>query len=95
MAAAIFRLCESLRVGSAPLSEQLIEQMRQAFPQRRIVHGYGTTEAGPIVFGPHPDGLGTDAAVGRRRASAVELRPGARWRRGDGRGRARNAVSGA
>jgi acyl-CoA synthetase (AMP-forming)/AMP-acid ligase II len=23
----------------------------------RIVHGYGTTEAGPIVFAPHPQGL--------------------------------------
>jgi acyl-CoA synthetase (AMP-forming)/AMP-acid ligase II len=57
MAAADLSSVQSLRVGSAPLSEQLIEQMRQAFPRARILHGYGTTEAGPVVFGPHPDGL--------------------------------------
>jgi acyl-CoA synthetase (AMP-forming)/AMP-acid ligase II len=57
MASADLASVQSLRVGSAPLSERLIEQMRQAFPRARIVHGYGTTEAGPIVFGPHPDGL--------------------------------------
>jgi acyl-CoA synthetase (AMP-forming)/AMP-acid ligase II len=47
---------QSLRVGSAPLSGQLIAQMRQVFPNARIVHGFGTTEAGPVVFAPHPDG---------------------------------------
>jgi acyl-CoA synthetase (AMP-forming)/AMP-acid ligase II len=57
MAATDLSSVQSLRVGSAPLSEQLIDQMRQAFPRARIVHGYGTTEAGPVVFGPHPDGL--------------------------------------
>ena len=57
MASADLSSVQSLRVGSAPLSEQLIGQMRQALPHARIVHGYGTTEAGPIVFGPHPDGL--------------------------------------
>ena len=57
MAAADLSSVQSLRVGSAPLSEQLIEQMRQAFPRARILHGYGTTEAGPIVFGPHAEGL--------------------------------------
>jgi acyl-CoA synthetase (AMP-forming)/AMP-acid ligase II len=65
---------QSLRVGSAPLSEQLIEQMRKAFPRARIVHGYGTTEAGPIVFGPHPDGLQrTPLTVGVAHTS-VDLR---------------------
>jgi long-chain acyl-CoA synthetase len=46
MALADLSSVQSLRVGSAPLSEQLIEQMRQVFPRARIVHGYGTTEAG-------------------------------------------------
>jgi acyl-CoA synthetase (AMP-forming)/AMP-acid ligase II len=74
MASADLSSVQSLRVGSAPLSEQLIEQMRQAFPRARIVHGYGTTEAGPIVFGPHPDGLErTPLSVGVAHP-AVELR---------------------
>jgi long-chain acyl-CoA synthetase len=74
MASADLASVQSLRVGSAPLSEQLIEQMRQAFPRARIVHGYGTTEAGPIVFGPHPDGLErTPLSVGVAHP-AVELR---------------------
>jgi long-chain acyl-CoA synthetase len=74
MAAADFSSVQSLRVGSAPLSEQLIEQMWQAFPRARIVHGYGTTEAGPVVFGPHPDGLQrTPLSVGVAHR-AVDLR---------------------
>jgi acyl-CoA synthetase (AMP-forming)/AMP-acid ligase II len=74
MAAADFSSVQTLRVGSAPLSSQLIEQMRQAFPRARITHGYGTTEAGPVVFGPHPDGLQqTPLSVGTAHA-AVELR---------------------
>jgi long-chain acyl-CoA synthetase len=48
---------EAIRVGSAPLSSALVEQMRTAFPRAELTNGYGTTEAGPIVFGPHPDGL--------------------------------------
>ena len=74
MAAADLSSVESLRVGSAPLSEQLIQQMNRAFPHARILHGYGTTEAGPIVFGPHPDGLErTPLSVGVAHA-AVALR---------------------
>jgi long-chain acyl-CoA synthetase len=74
MASADLSSVQSLRVGSAPLSEQLIEQMRQSFPHARIVHGYGTTEAGPIVFGPHPDGLvRTPLSLGVAHPS-VELR---------------------
>ena len=41
---------ESLRIGSAPMSEQLVQQIRQALPHVRILHGYGTTEAGPVTF---------------------------------------------
>jgi long-chain acyl-CoA synthetase len=74
MASADLSSVQSLRVGSAPLSEKLIRQMRQAFPTARIVHGYGTTEAGPIVFGPHPDGLErTPLSLGVAHPS-VELR---------------------
>ena len=50
MAAADFSAAHSLRIGSAPLSEQLVGQIRQALPHVRILHGYGTTEAGPVAF---------------------------------------------
>jgi acyl-CoA synthetase (AMP-forming)/AMP-acid ligase II len=48
---------DAIRVGSAPLSSALVEQMRAAFPRAELTNGYGTTEAGPIVFGPHSNGL--------------------------------------
>ncbi len=47
----------AISVGSAPLSETLIEQVRRAFPNARISNGYGTTEAGAGMFGAHPDGI--------------------------------------
>jgi acyl-CoA synthetase (AMP-forming)/AMP-acid ligase II len=46
-----------VRMGSAPLTQSLIEQVRSVFPDAQITNGYGTTEIGPIVFGPHPDGI--------------------------------------
>jgi long-chain acyl-CoA synthetase len=46
-----------IRMGSAPVSQGLIDGLKQYFPQASILNGYGTTEAGPVVFGPHPQGL--------------------------------------
>ncbi|MGE0424292.1 MAG: class I adenylate-forming enzyme family protein [Reyranellaceae bacterium] len=48
---------EAVRMGSAPLTQGLIDQVRALFPKAQIGNGYGTTEAGPVVFGPHPQGL--------------------------------------
>src|SRR5690349_6095514 len=48
---------EAVRMGSAPITQSLIDQVRTVFPKAQIGNGYGTTEAGPVVFGPHPDGL--------------------------------------
>ncbi|UYN94704.1 MAG: acyl--CoA ligase [Enhydrobacter sp.] len=48
---------EAVRMGSAPLTQALIDQVRAVFPKAAITNGYGTTEAGPVVFGPHPRGL--------------------------------------
>jgi acyl-CoA synthetase (AMP-forming)/AMP-acid ligase II len=45
-----------VRMGSAPASCKLIEDIRRWFPSAVISNAYGTTEAGPVVFGPHPDG---------------------------------------
>ncbi len=46
-----------VRMGSAPVSEALQAAIRRALPQARVINSYGTTEAGPVTFGPHPDGL--------------------------------------
>lgn len=49
----------SIRLGSAPVSEALAAAIRRAFPSARLINAYGTTEAGPVVFGPHPGGKPT------------------------------------
>lgn len=46
-----------VRMGSAPVSEALQAAIRHALPRARVINSYGTTEAGPVTFGPHPDGL--------------------------------------
>jgi acyl-CoA synthetase (AMP-forming)/AMP-acid ligase II len=48
---------EFIRMGSAPVSHSLMEAIRHALPQASVTNAYGTTEAGPVVFGPHPQGL--------------------------------------
>jgi acyl-CoA synthetase (AMP-forming)/AMP-acid ligase II len=48
---------EAVRMGSAPVTQSLIDQVRATFPKAQISNGYGTTEAGPVVFGPHPKGI--------------------------------------
>jgi acyl-CoA synthetase (AMP-forming)/AMP-acid ligase II len=63
-----------VRCGSAPVSPALLAAIRAAFPQARFVNGYGTTEAGPVVFGPHPDGIPTPPLSVGTPHPAVELR---------------------
>ena len=63
-----------IRMGSAPVTPELIARLREAFPGARIQIGYGTTEAGPVVFGPHPDGRPTPAISLGYHHPAVELR---------------------
>ena len=46
-------------IGSAPLTDALLEQVGLLFPNAEIHNGFGTTEAGPAVFGPHPAGTAT------------------------------------
>jgi long-chain acyl-CoA synthetase len=48
---------EFVRMGSAPVSGSLMEALHRVLPQAAVTNAYGTTEAGPIVFGPHPRGL--------------------------------------
>ena len=64
----------AVRMGSAPVSRALVAAARGAFPGAVVANAYGTTEAGPIVFAPHPDGLPTpDLSVGAAHPH-VELR---------------------
>jgi long-chain acyl-CoA synthetase len=44
-------------IGSAPLTDALLAQVKTLFPNAGVENGYGTTEAGPAVFGAHPRGL--------------------------------------
>jgi long-chain acyl-CoA synthetase len=44
-------------LGSAPLSQSIYDDTQSLFPQATIINGYGTTEAGPMIFGEHPLGL--------------------------------------
>jgi acyl-CoA synthetase (AMP-forming)/AMP-acid ligase II len=46
-----------VRMGSAPVSAALMAALREALPRAAVTNAYGTTEAGPVVFGPHPKGL--------------------------------------
>ena len=56
-----------IRMGSAPVTPELVARLRGVFPGAKIQIGYGTTEAGPVVFGPHPDGRPTpDLSLGCR-----------------------------
>jgi len=48
---------EFLRMGSAPVSQSLMQAIHRALPRAAVTNAYGTTEAGPVVFASHPDGL--------------------------------------
>ncbi len=51
--------------GSSPSSEEFFTRIGSAFPNAAIYNSWGTTEAGPVCFGPHPDGLARpDVALG-------------------------------
>src|SRR5947207_4123145 len=48
---------EFVRMGSAPVTQSLMEAIRRALPHVSVTNAYGTTEAGPVVFAAHPAGL--------------------------------------
>jgi long-chain acyl-CoA synthetase len=48
---------EFIRLGSAPVSASLMQAMHQVLPHASVTNAYGTTEGGPVVFGPHPRGI--------------------------------------
>jgi acyl-CoA synthetase (AMP-forming)/AMP-acid ligase II len=64
----------AVRMGSAPTTQPLIDAVKRAFPGTAVSYIYGTTEAGPVMFGPHPDGRPqADLALGWPRPQ-VEVR---------------------
>jgi acyl-coenzyme A synthetase/AMP-(fatty) acid ligase len=46
-----------IRSASSPFNENLLESVKQYFPNSKVLNSYGITEVGPSLFGPHPDGL--------------------------------------
>ncbi len=61
-------------MGSAPVSASLMAALRRALPQAKVTNAYGTTEAGPVVFGPIPAGWRSPSS-----RSAIRI---PRWRCG-------------
>jgi acyl-coenzyme A synthetase/AMP-(fatty) acid ligase len=48
---------EVVTTGSAPATQALLDAVQARFGRALIDYGYGTTEGGPVPFGPHPRGL--------------------------------------
>ena len=69
---------ETIFTGSAPSTDALFDRVARIFPNARVMNGYGTTEAGPVVFGAHPQGLA------RPKLSLGYPVPGLEWRLEDG-----------
>jgi long-chain acyl-CoA synthetase len=74
MDAADLTSVRTIRMGSAPVSETLLTGIRSYFADARVINGYGTTESGPVAFGPHPRGLPTPAGSVGYPNPDVELR---------------------
>ncbi len=49
--------------GSAPSTPEFFGQMHELFPNAVTANSWGTTESGPLGFGPHPDGIPTPAGA--------------------------------
>jgi len=69
--------CSSVQrigIGSAPLTQALVDRIKAAFPGAVVTNGWGTTESGPVAFGPHPRGVPRpDVALGYP-AEGVDVR---------------------
>src|SRR5262245_5072284 len=55
---------EAIRAASAPITQGLIDEVRRTFPKATLTIGYGTTEAGPVMFGPRPGVTKPDLTLG-------------------------------
>jgi acyl-CoA synthetase (AMP-forming)/AMP-acid ligase II len=59
----------TVMMGSAPASRQILDELKQYFPNAEALVVYGVTEGGPVPLGPHPK-----ANRGRRDQSACRIR---------------------
>ncbi len=55
---------EFIRAASAPITQSLVDEVRRIFPKAVLNIGYGTTEAGPVMFGPRAGLRKPDLALG-------------------------------
>jgi len=53
----------NVMTGSAPSTAEFFAELQRAFPGAMVWNSWGTTESGPIGFGPHPDELPRPAAA--------------------------------
>jgi acyl-CoA synthetase (AMP-forming)/AMP-acid ligase II len=65
---------ELLRMGSAPVGPKLLDAIHESMPGVTVMNAFGTTEGGPVVFGPHPAGLPTPPLSVGHRHPEVQLR---------------------
>ncbi len=57
LARADFSCVTTAVTGSAPSTAEFFEQMHRLFPNAETANSWGTTESGPLGFGPHPEGI--------------------------------------
>ena len=57
LAKADFSCVTTAVTGSAPSTAEFFEQMHRLFPKAETANSWGTTESGPLGFGPHPEGI--------------------------------------
>ncbi len=69
-----FSSVRAVRMGSAPVSDNLVASIKALLVNARIVNAYGTTEGGPVVFDSHPEGLVTPTASVGYPHPAVQVR---------------------
>jgi long-chain acyl-CoA synthetase len=55
---------EIVRTASAPITQSLIDEIKQGFPWATLAIGYGKTESGPVAFGARPGLPKPDLAIG-------------------------------
>ncbi|OYN91104.1 class I adenylate-forming enzyme family protein [Parenemella sanctibonifatiensis] len=60
-------------IGSAPASDDLLDQIEAAFPRSRMKLSYGTTESGPVAFSHDPQRRSPRGSVGLAHP-AVDIR---------------------
>ena len=53
----VFADVNTVYIGSAPVTEAIVEQSHEMMPNASVLNSYGTTETGGGLFGAHPDGL--------------------------------------